>query len=323
MPLAVRIGIDLGGTKTAIIALDEDDAPLIERRLPTPRGDYDASIAAIGRLIADAEAELGCTGQASVGVAMPGSISPSTGKVQNANSTWLNGRQLDADLAAHLKRPVRLANDANCLALSESADGAAEGARSVFAAILGTGCGAGFVHRGELVNGPRGIAGEWGHNPLPWPNDGERTPPQCWCGLSGCMESWVSGPALHRDYLENGGDTLMAADAAELCGLAGKGDAAAQGALDRHMSRLARGLAMVVNILDPEVIVLGGGLSQMIHLYDGVPPLMAPFIFADCREVTIRRARHGDASGVRGAARLWTRAGDSCEPRQARAQKQR
>ncbi|MGF1619718.1 MAG: ROK family protein [Rhodomicrobiaceae bacterium] len=310
MPSAVRIGIDLGGTKTAIIALDEHDMPLIERRAPTPRGDYDASIATIGRLIADAEAELGCTGQATVGVAMPGSISPSTGKVQNANSVWLNGREFDADLTAHLGRPVRLANDANCLALSESVDGAAEDARSVFAVILGTGCGGGFVHKGELVNGPRGIAGEWGHNPLPWPDDDERTPPRCWCGLSGCMEGWVSGPALYRDYLKHGGDARVAADAAELCGSAERCDAAAQGALNRHMSRLARGLAMVVNILDPEIIVLGGGLSRMNHLYDGLSPLMSPFIFADCGEVTIRPARHGDASGVRGAARLWSKAGE-------------
>lgn len=310
MSTPVRIGIDLGGTKTAIIALDEHDTPLIERRLPTPHGDYDGSIATIGRLIAAAESELDCTGQATVGVAMPGSISPSTGKVQNANSVWLNGRQLDADLATHLERPVRLANDANCLALSESADGAAQGASSVFAVILGTGCGAGFVHRGELVDGPRGIGGEWGHNPLPWPNASEREPPQCWCGLSGCIEGWVSGPALHRDYLANGGDTRMAADAAELYRLAGTGDPAAQAALKRHVSRLARGLAAIVNILDPDIIVLGGGLSQMDHLYDDVPALMAPFIFADCPEVTIRRARHGDASGVRGAARLWTRAGE-------------
>ena len=303
----LRIGIDLGGTKIAISVLGESGEELFVRRMATPRGDYHAFIAVIGGLVAEAERHLDCAGRASVGVAMPGSISPVSGRVQNANSTWLNGKSLDADISAHLGRPVRFANDANCLALSEAADGAGEGARSVFAVILGTGCGGALVHEGRLIDGPRGIGGEWGHNPLPWPQPNEMPGPACWCGLAGCMEIWVSGPGLYDDYLAGGGIASVVTSAEQVAGLARNGDAAAGAALARHASRLARGLASVVNILDPEVIVLGGGLSQLPHLYEQVPGLMRPFIFADDRRVLIRPPKHGDASGVRGAARLWDR----------------
>lgn len=304
----LRIGVDLGGTKIALAVLSETGKELFARRMPTPRGDYQATIAAIGALIADAGRHLGGAGRASIGIAMPGSISPASGRVQNANSTWLNGAPFDADLAAHLGRPVRLANDANCLALSEAADGAGEGARSVFGVILGTGCGGGLVHAGQLIDGPRGIGGEWGHNPLPWPGLSETPGPACWCGLAGCMETWVSGPGLYRDYLTGGGIAAAAASAEQVALLARNGDAAARAALTRHASRLARGLASVVNIFDPDIIVLGGGLSNLPHLYEQLPGLMRPFIFADDRRVLIRPPKHGDASGVRGAARLWDRA---------------
>lgn len=301
----MRIGVDLGGTKIAIAALDDTGAERLARRIPTPRGDYEATLAAIAALISGAEADLGCAGQASIGVAMPGSISPATGKVQNANSTWLNGRTFDADLGARLSRPVRVANDANCFALSEAADGAGRGAGSVFGVILGTGCGGGLVLDGRLIDGPRGIGGEWGHNPLPWADESDRPAPQCWCGLGGCMETWVSGPALYRDYLAGGGDARLAADAVEVARRARGGDERALAAQRRHAFRLARGLAMVVNIFDPEIVVLGGGLSQSSRLYETLPELIRPFIFADAREVVIRPPMHGDASGVRGAARLW------------------
>ena len=309
MPEApIRIGIDLGGTKIAIAALDETGAEIFVRRMPTPRGDYHASIGIIGTLVSEAESHLGCTGRATVGVAMPGSLSPVSGRVQNANSTWLNGKCLDADISAHLGRPVRFANDANCLALSEASDGAGEGARSVFAVILGTGCGGALVHEGRLIDGPRGIGGEWGHNPLPWPEANEIPGPACWCGLFGCMETWISGPGLYDDYLAGGGSEVAASSAEEVAELARNGDAAAAAALTRHATRVARGLASVVNIFDPDIIVPGGGLSHMPYLYDQVPSLMQPYIFADDRRVLIRPPKHGDASGVRGAARLWDRA---------------
>ncbi|WP_088348082.1 MULTISPECIES: ROK family protein [Rhodomicrobium] len=305
MAARARIGVDLGGTKIAITALGDADAELFARRRPTPRGDYEASLALIADLVAEAEQHLDCAGLASVGVAMPGSLSPVSGRVQNANSTWLNGRALDADLAGVLGRPVRFANDANCLALSEAADGAGKGARSVFGVIIGTGCGGGLVYRGRLIDGPRGNAGEWGHNPLPWAEPSEIPGPECWCGLRGCMETWISGPALHRDFLAGGGDAARAATGEDIAARADEGDAVANAALARHASRVARGLAMVVNIFDPEVIVLGGGLSRLAHLYTDLPPLMRPFIFADDRDVAIRPPKHGDASGGRGAARLW------------------
>jgi fructokinase len=300
-----RIGIDLGGTKIAITVLAPSGEEVFTRRIATPRGDYAASLRAIAELVAEAETRLHCVGEASVGVAMPGSLSPRTGRVQNANSVWLNGQRLDADLQAALGRPVRLANDANCLALSEAADGAGAGAQSVFGVILGTGCGGGLVIGGRLVNGPLGITGEWGHNGLPWPEPSEVPGPECWCGLHGCMETWVAGPSLHRDYLEHGGEMSKAATGDAVAALAAEGDDAASAAMQRHASRLARGLASVMNLLDPHVIVMGGGLSRLAHLYQTLPRLMAPFIFAEHREVTIRPPKHGDASGGRGAARLW------------------
>jgi fructokinase len=233
---------------------------------------------------------------------MPGSLSPASGLVQNANSTWLNGRPFGRDLEAHLSRPVRLANDANCFALSEAVDGAGAGARSVLGVILGTGCGGGLVYDGALIDGPRGIGGEWGHNPLPWPRGDEHPGPACWCGRTGCMETWVSGPGLEADHARATGECL-AADA--IAARATAGDAKARATLDRHASRLARGLATVVNVFDPEVIVLGGGLSKLAHLYEVLPALVAPHVFADTPQVAIKPPRWGDAGGVRGAAWLW------------------
>lgn len=300
-----RIGIDLGGTKIAITVLDSNGQEVLARRIATPRHDYAATIKAMADLINEVEKELGCVGEATIGVGMPGSISPVSGRVQNANSFWLNGQTLDRDLEALLGRPARFANDANCFALSEASDGAAEGAPSVFGVILGTGCGGALVVNGRLVNGPLGITGEWGHNPLPWQEPSEIPGPKCWCGLHGCMETWIAGPSLHADYLREGGDAARAPTADALPELARQGDAAASGALERHASRVARGLATVVNLFDPHVIVLGGGLSKMAHLYETLPGLMKRFIFADSPSATVRPPRHGDASGGRGAARLW------------------
>jgi fructokinase len=296
----IRLGIDLGGTKIAGVALGPDGTPLAEQRAAAPRHDYAATIQAIGGMVAHLEESAGAKG--TIGIGMPGSLSPKTGLVQNANSTWLNGRLFRRDLEAHLARPVRLANDANCFALSEAVDGAGAGARSVFGVILGTGCGGGLVFEGALIDGPRGIGGEWGHNPLPWPSADEHPGPKCWCGRTGCMETWVSGPGLEADYTRATGERL-AAEA--IAARASAGDGAAGAALDRHASRLARGLASVINVFDPEVIVLGGGLSKLGHLYEALPALVAPYVFADSPQITIRPPRWGDAGGVRGAAWLW------------------
>ncbi len=299
----VRVGIDLGGTKIAALALGEDGRTLFRGRAPTPRGDYDAVIAAIAGLVERAERAAGAqAGSALVGVGMPGSVSPRTGKAQNANSTWINGRDFAADLKAALARPLRLANDANCFALSEATDGAAAGARSVFGVIIGTGCGGGVVVNGRILPGLNRIGGEWGHNPLPWPGGDEHPGPECWCGRRGCLETWISGTGLQRDFREHTGRALTGE---EIAAAAGAGDEAARAALARHADRLARGLAQVVNILDPEVIVLGGGLSALPGLCERLPALMRPRIFADAPVVNVRTARHGPASGVRGAARLW------------------
>lgn len=299
LPGRPRIGIDLGGTKIEGVVLAPEGEQARER-IATPSNDYDATIAAVRDLVARLAAH-GAAG-ATVGIGVPGSVSRATGLMQNANSTWLNGRPFDRDLALALDRPVRVANDANCFALSEATDGAAAGARSVFGVILGTGCGGGIVIDGRLVDGPRGIGGEWGHNPLPWAEPHEHPGPLCWCGRRGCMETWVSGPGLAADHLRTTGEAL---DTAEIAARAGKGDTSTKATMATHASRLARGLAHVVNIVDPEVIVLGGGLSQLAHLYDLLPGLMAPFIFADDKSVTVRPPRWGDASGVRGAAWLW------------------
>ncbi|MGG5810126.1 ROK family protein [Falsiroseomonas sp. CW058] len=287
-----RIGIDLGGTKIEVAALDPAGAPRLRRRVATPRG-YPAAIEAIARLVEGAEAEIGAP--ATVGIGIPGSENPVTRRVRGANSTFLNGQPLGADLEARLGRPVRLSNDANCLALSEFADGA-----SGFAVILGTGVGGGLVVNGRIVEGRNRVAGEWGHNPLPWMTAEEHPGPRCWCGQRGCIEAFLCGPALAADA-----DGPGARDASPLPARAAAGDAAARAALDRHADRLARALAAVVNLVDPDAIVLGGGLSNMDHLYEALPRLIPRHVFSDACSTPVLRARHGDSSGVLGAARLW------------------
>lgn len=297
----MRIGVDLGGTKIEAVALDGGGREAARHRVATPRGDYDATLGAVAGLVALLEREAGCRG-ATVGVGIPGVVSPASGLVKNANSTWLIGRPLDRDLAAVLDRPVRLANDANCFALSEAIDGAGAGARVVFGVILGTGVGGGIVVDGRLVEGVNHVAGEWGHNPLPWPAAGEWPGPPCYCGRTGCIETFLSGPGLARDHQRVAGTHL---DAMRIAALARGGDAAADRTLDRHAERLARALAGVINILDPDAIVLGGGLSNLERPYRAVPALWARHVFSDGVATRLVRARHGDASGVRGAAWLW------------------
>lgn len=300
-----RIGIDLGGTKIEGVLLDGDGVAIARRRIPAPRDDYAATLAAIGNLAAALEAETGLTGLP-LGLAMPGGISKRTGRVHNANSTWLNGQDLTGDLAAALAtrgpaRIIAIANDANCFALSEATDGAAAGASTVFGVILGTGTGGGLAIGGRVLDGPLGIAGEWGHNPLPWARADEAPGPACWCGRLSCMETWVSGPALANDHQRVTGQKLSVE---QIAAAAGQGDGTAQATLTRHADRLARGLAHVVNIIDPDVIVLGGGLSNLTHLYEVLPLLMRPYIFAVDPVIDIRPPKWGDASGVRGAAWL-------------------
>ncbi|MCC7427143.1 MAG: ROK family protein [Alphaproteobacteria bacterium] len=303
-----RLGIDLGGTKIEIIALGPDGTERLRKRVPTPQGDYAGTVRAIAALVADSEGALG--GRGSVGVGIPGAISPATGLVKNANSTALIGHPLDRDLAAALGRPVRVANDANCFAMSEATDGAGAGAEVVFGVILGTGCGGGIVVHGRVLTGPNAIAGEWGHNPLPWAGADEMPGRRCYCGRVGCIETWLSGPGLAADYA--GSAELprgRAADAGLVAEHAAAGDADARAALDRHADRLARALAAIINVIDPDVIVLGGGLSKLDHLYEQVPRLWLPWIFTDRCATRLRRNRHGDSSGVRGAAWLWPPAG--------------
>jgi fructokinase len=296
----MRIGIDLGGTKIeAIVLSDAGDIAFRERRA-TPRGDYHGTIEAIAGLVEEAERSVGA--RCSVGIGMPGAISPATGVVKNANSTWLNGRHLRQDLDARLSRPVRLANDANCFALSEASDGAGAGAETVFGVIIGTGCGGGVVVRGGVLTGPNAVAGEWGHNPLPWPRDEERPGPPCYCGKHGCLETFVSGTGLALDYERHTSARVTAPDVVER---AAEGDAAARAALDRYVDRLARGLATVVNLLDPDVIVLGGGLSNVAMLYSEVPAHLPKYVFSDRVTTRVVPPKHGDSSGVRGAAWLW------------------
>ena len=299
-PVTARIGIDLGGTKIEGIVLGPDGEVGAKLRLKSPRNDYSETLAALEFLVAQLE-EAGGWHALPVGLAIPGSISKRTGLVHNANSVWLNGQALDRDLECRLGRPVRVANDANCFALSEATDGAAAGAASVFGVILGTGTGGGLVIGGRVLDGPLGIAGEWGHNPLPWAATNEIPGPRCWCGRTGCMETWVSGPAIAADHARAGGETISAE---EIVCQASDGVVSARETLARHQNRLARGLAHVVNIFDPDVIVLGGGLSKLSQLYDSLPGLTKPYIFADAPIVDIRPPRWGDASGVRGAAWL-------------------
>lgn len=296
----IRIGIDLGGTKTEAIALDHNGTELARYRVPTPRHDYDGSIAAMVSLVSRLEAETGHQG--TVGVAIPGSISSATGVIKNANSIWLNGRALDRDLSQALGRPVRCVNDANCLAVSEATDGAAAGAYITFAAILGTGCGAGIAIRGNAYSGRNNVAGEWGHNPLPWPLPEELPGPACYCGKYGCLETWISGTGLEDDFERHGRRRLGGPEIVAACE---RGDSAANAALERYETRLARGLAHVINVLDPDVIVLGGGASRIRRLYEHVPALLPGFVLGGEVDTPIRPALHGDSSGVRGAAWLW------------------
>ncbi|MBR0651243.1 ROK family protein [Roseomonas terrae] len=293
----MRFGIDLGGTKAEIVALDRDGAVRLRRRVATPTG-YEEIVQAIAGLVGQAEQETGERG--SVGIGIPGSLSPATGLVRNANSQALNGRPLDRDVAAAIGRDVRVTNDANCLAMSEAADGAGAGYRTVFAVIVGTGCGGGIVSSGRLLDGPNGTAGEWGHTPLPWMRPAEFPGPRCWCGRHGCLETFLSGPALAADC-----DGPGARDAGRIPARAAAGDALAVAALARHADRLARALGLIANIIDPDVIVLGGGLSNMPHLYADLPGLMAPHVLGDVARTPIVQAKHGDSSGVFGAARLW------------------
>jgi len=298
----MRIGIDLGGTKIEGIALGDDASVLQRRRIPTPRDDYQQTLGAIVTLIRDIEQEVGRVG--TVGIGVPGAISPATGLIKNANSTWLNGRLISEDLPRMLGRPVRFGNDANCFALSEATDGAAAGADVVFGVIVGTGTGGGIVVNRHVVTGRNAIAGEWGHNPLPAPRDGEWPGPPCYCGRSGCIETFLSGPGLARDYERAGGSPLTALDIAKR---AASGEPLALACVARYEDRMARALASIVNVLDPDVIVLGGGLSNIDRLYTSVPNLWSPYVFSDRVRTRLVRAAHGDSSGVRGAAWLWER----------------
>ncbi|MFP6743463.1 MAG: ROK family protein [Alphaproteobacteria bacterium] len=293
----MRIGVDLGGTKIAAVALASDGAELARRRILTPHGDYDGTVRAIAQVVAAVESDTGQTGP--VGVGIPGAESLANGRIKNANSVCLIGRPLAADLAAALDRPVRLANDANCFALSEASDGAAAGAAVVFGVILGTGVGGGVVVDGKVLAGVNAIAGECGHNPLPWPRDDERPGPACYCGLQGCIETFLSGPGFARDYAPE------EAAPAEIEARAIAGEADAVAAMGRYQDRLARALASMINILDPDVIVLGGGMSNLASIYDAVPALWADWVFSDRVDTRLVRAKHGDDSGVRGAAWLW------------------
>jgi fructokinase len=295
MPL--RIGIDLGGTKIEAIGVDADSVVRSRHRIPTPRGDYPATLDAIASLVAAVDAE--SSGRVPVGVGIPGAISPATGLIKNANSVWLNGRPLLADLESRLARPVRLANDANCFALSEASDGAAAGARVVFGAILGTGAGGGVVIDGRVLTGINGVAGEWGHNPLPWPDASESPGPPCYCSRRGCLELFVSGHGLARDHREHTGEDAVAEN---IVARAEAGDAACEDSMRRYEDRLARGLATVINVVDPDVIVLGGGMSSVARLY----ALWTEYAFSDRVDTRLVPPRHGPASGARGAAWLWS-----------------
>ena len=296
----MRIGIDLGGTKIEAIALDADGTQRIRHRVAAPRLGYEATLDAIVRLVAYVEQATGERG--TVGVGIPGAISHASGTIKNSNSTWMNGRRIGEDLPPRLDRPVRFENDANCFALSEAADGAAAGAPVVFGAILGTGVGGGIVVGGRLLRGRNEIAGEWGHNPLPAPSDDERPGPACYCGRRGCLEQFLCGPALERDYEQSGGGAAAAIDIDQR---ARSGDAVAIACLRRYEDRLARALAGIINVLDPDAIVLGGGLSNIAALYEDIPRLWQQYIFSDRVTTRLAAPKHGDSSGVRGAARLW------------------
>jgi fructokinase len=297
----MRIGVDLGGTKIEAIALSDDGALRARRRVATPRHDYAATLDSVARLVQDVEREAGQRGP--VGVGMPGAISPATGRVKNANSVWLNGRPLAEDLGQRLARPLRVANDANCFALSEAHGGAGAGARAVFGVIVGTGVGGGLVLDGRVWTGPNAVAGEWGHNPLPWPHADEWPGPPCYCGKTGCIETFLSGPGLALDHRRATG---QGAEATDIAAAADRGEAGAVAALDRYEDRMARALAGVINIVDPDVIVLGGGMSNIGRLYAGVPRRWTRYVFSDRVDTRLLPPAHGDASGARGAAWLWS-----------------
>ncbi|HKO90358.1 MAG TPA: ROK family protein [Polyangiaceae bacterium] len=303
----LRIGIDLGGTKIEGIALDGDGRELCRKRVATPRGSYEEILGALVQLIESVESECGARG--TLGVGIPGITSPATGLVKNANTTMLIGHPLDKDLESRLGRPVRVGNDANCFALSEATDGAAAPRElgvarpTVFGVILGTGTGGGVVVGGELLVGRDAIAGEWGHNSLPWPLPEECPGPACWCGLSGCIETYLSGPALARAHRERTGQAL---DATRVAALAEQGDEPALRTLDQYADRLARALASIINVLNPDAIVLGGGVSNVNRLYEVVPQLWTRYVFSDVVTTRLVRAKYGDSSGVRGAAWLWS-----------------
>ncbi len=297
----MRIGIDLGGTKIEIIAFGDNGEVLFRDRVATPQEDYSGTLQVIAELVVRLERELGRQG--TVGIGMPGAISPATGLVKNSNSVCLNGQRFDRDLERLLRRPLRIANDANCFALSEATDGAAVGAEVVFGVILGTGTGGGVAVRGAILAGANAIAGEWGHNPLPWPHPEELPGPPCYCGKSGCIETYLSGPGLARDFRAAGGRSISAF---EVGAQAESGDEYADAVLARYEDRLARGLASVINILDPDVIVVGGGLSNIKRLYTEVPRLWSQYVFSDTIATQLVQARFGDSSGVRGAAWLWS-----------------
>jgi fructokinase len=296
----VRIGVDVGGTKIEAIALLPNGDVLSRLRTPTPQGDYRRTVQSIAGLVVDLERRHGRQG--TVGVGIPGTISRATGLVKNANSVWLIGTPLREDLQRLLARPVRFANDANCFALSEAVDGSAAGARVVFGVIIGTGTGGGIVIDGAVVEGVNGIAGEWGHNPLPWPRGGELPGPACYCGRAGCIETYLSGPALAREYQAA---TLRPVDAAEIAVRAAAGEAEALRCLECYADRFARAVATIINVIDPDVVVLGGGLSNIDQLYEAVPARWSRYIFSDVVTTRLVKAHHGDSSGVRGAAWLW------------------
>ena len=298
----IRFGIDLGGTKIEIIALDAAGRELLRRRIPTPQGDYAGTLRAIAALVDATESALGERGR--IGVGIPGAESMIDGRIKNANSTCLNGKPLRLDLQALLRRDIRVENDANCLALSEATDGAGAGAQAVFAVILGTGVGAGLAVHGRVLAGANRIAGEWGHNPLSYPEEDMLAPPRCYCGRQGCIETWLSGPGLADDHVRHAGNALSPP---EIVARAERGDAACEATLQRYERRLAKALAVVINIIDPDVVVLGGGLSNMERLYRNVPAVWSKYIFSDAVHTRLVRNLHGDSSGVRGAAWLWGR----------------
>jgi fructokinase len=297
---AFRIGVDLGGTKIEAIALSASGSILGRRRVATPKGNYEAIVKAIVDIVSAIEKELG--GSGTVGVGTPGAISPATGLIKNANSTALIGHALAKDLSSALGCEVRFANDANCFALSEAVDGAGAGAEIVFGVIIGTGTGGGIAIRGKILTGVNAIAGEWGHNPIPWPRQEELPGPQCYCGRKGCLETFLSGPGLSRDFLDATGTHF---EPPEIVRLAEANDQAAEACLSRYEERLARGLAHVINILDPDIIVLGGGMSNIQRLYERVPRLWDQYVFSDRVDTKLVRPAHGDSSGARGAAWLW------------------